>query len=150
MDCLPYLVNALAPIISVPFLTKTEGEIRSRLFVRDRTRLLTIKKVCRESATNDRGKQNPVVIYFNECKAKELMLPDAVSGKMSKSQIPEKKLWCNITNGRTIAHLYGNVENWIGKKITLYPTVDGRNKKDCIRVRPEVPKEKRQDGGENA
>ena len=50
----------------------------------------------------------------------------------------------NTTNCRTVASMYGtNTDAWIGKKITIYPTVTdvGGQSTDCIRVRPGVPKE---------
>jgi hypothetical protein len=54
----------------------------------------------------------------------------------------EKKLVCNRTNADTIAKLYGpHTSEWIGKKITMYPTTTtfGSETKDCIRIRPSVP-----------
>lgn len=58
----------------------------------------------------------------------------------------EKGLALNITNARTIAGLYGGFdsEQWIGKKITLYPTTTsfGSQTVDCIRVRNVIPKGK--------
>lgn len=53
-----------------------------------------------------------------------------------------KGLALNKTNGKIIRKLYGKfVEDWIGKRITIFPTttvMDGETK-DCIRVRPSVP-----------
>jgi hypothetical protein len=46
------------------------------------------------------------------------------------------------TNGKTIAQLYGNdVEQWIGQRITLFPTTTdvGGETRECIRVRPRKP-----------
>jgi hypothetical protein len=70
-------------------------------------------------------------------------------GKKSKKPIisfvgKEKKFVCNVTNAKAIAGMYGNhVENWAGKKITLYvsTTRDPSTGGDipCIRVRPRVP-----------
>lgn len=57
----------------------------------------------------------------------------------------EKPLALNMTNGATIAALYGpEVESWIGKKITLYPTTTefGGKTCECIRIRPTIPTEK--------
>ena len=55
----------------------------------------------------------------------------------------EKGLALNITNARTIAAIYGgfNVQDWIGKPITLYPTTTtfGPNTVECIRIRPKKP-----------
>ena len=57
----------------------------------------------------------------------------------------EKSLVLNKTNMATIVSLYGTkVQNWIGKRITLYPTTTkfGRETVDAIRVRPKKPAEK--------
>ncbi|HOC17139.1 MAG TPA: hypothetical protein PKK95_02670 [Vicinamibacterales bacterium] len=46
------------------------------------------------------------------------------------------------TNAKTIAGLYGNnTDQWIGKKITLYPTMVSAFGAECeaIRIRPRVP-----------
>ena len=46
------------------------------------------------------------------------------------------------TNGKIIADLYGNMtEQWVGKRVTLYPTTTSAFGKtvECIRVRPKVP-----------
>lgn len=50
----------------------------------------------------------------------------------------EKKLVLNKTNSLIIAKLYGNeTDNWVGKKITMYPTTTtfGADTTDCIRIR---------------
>lgn len=55
----------------------------------------------------------------------------------------EKGMALNATNGKTIAALYGvMVEEWRGKKITLYRsrTTMGSEEVDCIRIRPQAPK----------
>lgn len=69
-------------------------------------------------------------------------------GRKSKKPVvyfrgSEKGFALNATNGKTIAALYGNhVENWVGKRITLYKSStrnpDGSGDVDCIRVRPQV------------
>jgi len=54
----------------------------------------------------------------------------------------EKALALNSTNCKVIAALYGNdVEKWVGKRVTLYPTQTemGGKTVDCIRVRPKMP-----------
>jgi hypothetical protein len=54
-----------------------------------------------------------------------------------------KTFVCNKTNAKTIAAMYGNdTSKWVGKRITLYPTTTpfGGEMKDCIRVRPIIPK----------
>ena len=64
----------------------------------------------------------------------------------SKDQRP---LGLNSTNCKTIAAMYGNdTANWIGKRITLYPTQTsfGSETVDCIRVRPGVPSDKAKAG----
>ncbi len=68
-------------------------------------------------------------------------------GKKSKKPIvsfvgAKKRLALNVTNGTTIASLYGkDVSAWKGKRITLYPTTTkfGSETRECIRVRPKVP-----------
>lgn len=53
-----------------------------------------------------------------------------------------KKLVLNKTNAGTIADLYGiRAEEWVGKKVTLYPTKVncGGDTVDAIRVRARVP-----------
>jgi len=51
----------------------------------------------------------------------------------------EKGLGLNITNGRTIEDICGSADpdNWIGKRIVVYPTeTDFKGERvDCIRVR---------------
>lgn len=48
------------------------------------------------------------------------------------------------TDGKTLESLYGaDVEGWVGKWITLYPTTTerpGQGTVACIRVRPTIPK----------
>lgn len=54
----------------------------------------------------------------------------------------ERGLALNKTNAKTIATLYGNdTTQWIGKRITIYPTTTtfGSEQMDCIRVRPTKP-----------
>ena len=70
----------------------------------------------------------------------------AIGGRKSKKPIvyfegKEKGLICNKTNSKTIAAMYGNyVEQWVGKKITLYVSTtrnpDGGDDVECIRIRP--------------
>lgn len=53
-----------------------------------------------------------------------------------------KTMTCNITNAGVIAQLYGNdTRKWVGKRITIYPTMTsfGGKEVDCIRVRPQIP-----------
>lgn len=72
-------------------------------------------------------------------------------GRKSKKPIiymrgTEKGFAVNATNGKTIAALYGNhVEEWAGKRITLYKSTtrspSGDGDVECIRVRPKAPPE---------
>lgn len=76
-------------------------------------------------------------------------------GKSSKKPIiffqgAKKGLALNITNAKTIAAMYGGSfksEDWIGKRITLYParTSFGGTEMDCIRIRPTIPKSNTKD-----
>ena len=53
-----------------------------------------------------------------------------------------KTMVLNATNGKAIAAMYGvQVEQWAGKRITIYKTTTsfGPNTVDCIRVRPTKP-----------
>lgn len=52
------------------------------------------------------------------------------------------------TVGKTIAAMYGNdTAAWLGKRITIYPgtTEFGGETVDCIRVRPGIPPEPKED-----
>lgn len=69
-------------------------------------------------------------------------------GKSSKKPVvyfkgSKKGLGLCITNARTIASLCGGFdsEQWVGKRITLYPTTTtfGSQVVDCIRIRPKAP-----------
>jgi hypothetical protein len=54
----------------------------------------------------------------------------------------EKGFVCNKTNASAIEGMYGpETDDWIGKRITLYPdrTQVGPKLVDCIRVRPTAP-----------
>lgn len=57
-----------------------------------------------------------------------------------------KPLALNKTNAKTIASMYGNEVNaWVGKKVTLYPTTTSFGNEtgiDCIRIKPGVPSAK--------
>jgi hypothetical protein len=68
-------------------------------------------------------------------------------GKESKKPVvhlvgTKKRLALNVTNGTIIESLYGkDVREWIGKRVTLYPTTTkfGGKTVECIRVRPKTP-----------
>ncbi len=54
----------------------------------------------------------------------------------------DRTLICNKTNGSTIGDLHGtNLDGWIGKKITLFPTQTdfGGKQVPCIRVKLTQP-----------
>ncbi len=89
---------------------------------KDRT--VTIDRVVGGELTSTGGKKTKKPLcYFKESK----------SGK---------PLALNATNGRTIAGLYGNnTDEWLGKRITLYPTTTqmGGETVEAIRVRPQIP-----------
>lgn len=54
----------------------------------------------------------------------------------------KKKFVCNKTNADSIAQMYGTkADEWVGKRITLYPTKTtvGKKMEPCIRVRESVP-----------
>lgn len=74
----------------------------------------------------------------------------ALGGRKSKKPLcyfaegkDKRPLALNATNCKTIAALYGNdVAEWIGKRITIYPTtttMGAESGVECIRVRPQVP-----------
>lgn len=54
-----------------------------------------------------------------------------------------KKLALNTTNCKQIVSLYGSneVNDWVGKRVTLFPTTTefGGKVMDCIRIRPMIP-----------
>jgi hypothetical protein len=87
----------------------------------------TIGEVRAAKVKDSEGKeQKKPVVYFRESKDKRGLV------------------LCK-TNGKTIAAMYGNETNeWIGKRITLYPTTcDAFGKTvECIRIRPAIPKAK--------
>lgn len=74
----------------------------------------------------------------------------APGGRKSKKPVvyfekTEKGLALNKTNAKTIAGMYGNdTSAWIGKRITLYPTMTdfGGQPVEAVRVRPTVPQAK--------
>ncbi len=85
------------------------------------------------------------VVTIAEVKAGELV---GQGGRKAKKPIvkfegKEKTFALNRTNGKIIATMYGaDTAEWVGKKITIYPTQTqfGGDTVDCIRVRPQVPK----------
>lgn len=94
---------------------------------------LTIRRLIVEELKTERGSERKPILYFEETKA-----------KAEKAGTPdkEKRLVLNKTNALAIAKIHGNeVDNWRGKRITLYPTQAQSFGKvvDCIRVREVVP-----------
>lgn len=84
-------------------------------------RHVTIERVEAGELKNKAGKQKKPVVHF-----KEFELPLAL----------------NKTNAATISRLYGGrVREWIGKRITLYPTTTemAGQTVDCVRIRPQAP-----------
>ena len=73
----------------------------------------------------------------------------AQGGKSNKKPVihfkgKEKGFVCNKTNAKAIAAMYGNdTSKWVGQRITIYPTTTsfGNETKECIRVRPGIPKD---------
>ncbi len=73
----------------------------------------------------------------------------ALGGRKSKKPLcffregkEKKPLAMNSTNCKTVAAMYGNdTDDWIGKRITLYPTTTtmAGETVECIRVRPKIP-----------
>ena len=86
--------------------------------------ILTINYATREEVKNDKGTKVKLTLHFKE---------------------NVKPMVCNITNGRTIASVYGsnNVEDWSGKKVAIYvahdvPAFGGTT--DALRIRKFIPK----------
>lgn len=87
-----------------------------------------------------------VTVTITKCVAGQLV---GQGGRKSKKPIiymrgTEKGFALNSTNGKTIASMYGNnVEQWAGKRITLYKSTtrnpNGDGDVECIRVRPQIP-----------
>ena len=94
---------------------------------------LTIARVVRGELQNRQGQEKKPIVYFEGT---------------------EKGLALNATNREMIKSLFGTyiARDWIGKRITLYPTTTdmaGRTV-ECIRVRPKThpDKVKREPGQE--
>lgn len=112
--------------------------------LRDKEVTLTISRVEpgeAKGAGKKKSKKMPV-LTFREVEEKHKRNPKAG---------PLKRLGLNITNAKTIAKLYGKeVDDWLGKRITLYPTeceAFGETT-DCIRIRERVPTTKERHGRE--
>jgi hypothetical protein len=86
--------------------------------------VVTIAKVIAGELTGPGGRKAKKPVVYFEGKSRGLAL--------------------NSTNAKTIAAMYGSyVEEWIGKRVTLYPTTTmmGAETVECVRIRPSVPKE---------
>lgn len=89
---------------------------------------LTIERLAHEVIKTERGEEKRWVAYFVEVKAKD--------GE------ERKRLVLNRTNAETIAAMHGSeTDNWIGKRITVYPDrVNAFGKTvDAIRIRATPP-----------
>jgi hypothetical protein len=88
---------------------------------------------------------NDVTLTIAGYDIKEFDETDNKTGQQYKSRKPifsfqetEKTFVCNLTNRRTIAASYGKeMDEWIGKPITLFPTVVpfGDKMVEAVRVR---------------
>lgn len=88
---------------------------------------LTIASVSVESLKTNRGSEKKPIVRFKEMEA-----------RYAKGQGPAKKLVLNKTNAKAIAKMYGfETNDWVGKKITLYPTQCEAfgDVVDCVRVK---------------
>lgn len=86
--------------------------------------VLTIDHVAREEVKNEKGTKVKLTLHFKE---------------------NYKPMVCNVTNGKAIALAHGsnNVEDWAGKKVTIYvahdvPAFGGTT--DALRIRKYAPK----------
>lgn len=83
-----------------------------------------IEKVQREMVTGDAGKKEECTVAY-------------LKG--------QKPFILNRTNQKTITKLYSTpyIEDWVGKKITLFPTTTrvAGEITECLRIRPIVPQE---------
>jgi hypothetical protein len=90
------------------------------------------------------GKAVDAVVTITSIKVEEIVGEGGRKDNcpVMRMQGKKKGFILNVTNCRSIAGMYGNdVDGWVGKRITLYPTTTqfGRNTVDCIRVRTNVP-----------
>lgn len=90
--------------------------------------------------------ERDVVVTIAAAGGGELVGP---GGRKSKKPVisfvgKEKKMAINATNGKALAGMYGNyVQDWVGKKVTLFKSTTqmGGETMECIRIRPQIPKE---------
>lgn len=92
--------------------------------LKGKDRTLTIARFEIEEMFANNQKRSRPVLYFKEAK-KGLVVNSTINGVMCR--------------------LHGQeMESWVGKRVTLYPTVDDRGgggAKDVVRVRPTIPPE---------
>ncbi len=107
------------------------AEYLSAAWLKGRDVTFTIVRVEQDDLKTDRGTEKKPVVRFAELDER----------RQQDKTVP--RAWVlNKTNAKTIARLYGNETNdWIGKRITLYPTTCTAFKDvvDCIRVRDVAP-----------
>ena len=92
---------------------------------------LTIRRLIVEDLKTERGTERKPVLYFQETQK-----------KAERDSTDEKRLVLNKTNAGLIAAMYGpEVNDWTGKRITLYATVVSAfgKEQEAIRVRPTPP-----------
>lgn len=92
------------------------------------------------------GKKRDVTVTIASVEAQRIVGEGGKTNKKPVLKFVGKDLPMVVgkTVAKTIAAMYGNdTAAWIGKKITLYATTTevGGETKDCIRVRPMVPHE---------
>lgn len=101
------------------------------------------------SAVDLKGKD--VTLTVHSIKVEEMPHGDEVRPVLRFAELEQrpkdkrKRLGLNKTNATAIASLYGReAMDWIGKRVTLYPTTCSAFGEvvDCIRVRPTKPHEK--------
>ena len=101
------------------------GEYLGAYSLNGQDMVVTIQRAAKEIITGANGKKEEcLVLHFSE------NIMDMV---------------CNRTNAKTITKVLGSpyLEEWSGKKITLFPTTTkfGGEVVECIRVRPTAPKQ---------
>ena len=97
--------------------------------LQERDVTVTICHIAREALRVEKGgTEDKWIVHFSEMQ--------------DRPKDQQKKLVLNKTNAMTIAKVYGNeADDWIGQKITLFPTTCQAFGKtvDCIRVRERTP-----------
>jgi hypothetical protein len=112
------------PTINGKLMFPSEYIVAEDLKGRDVT--LTIARVRIEMRPTDSGPQPMPFLYFEEMDRKS----------------SDKRLGLNVTNARSIARLYGTeATDWIGERITIYPTTCDAfgDIVTCVRIRDRKP-----------